>query len=918
MTRKAIRRLVGVFFIVAALVVTQIPVDSTVAETKETSDFQLSGDTLVKYTGTAKTVSVPDSVKIIGEEAFADNSYITAVTFPKTLEEISYAAFSGCNNITKIDIPDSVTSIGTAAFCNCSLLASVNIGSGVKDLGTGIFVGCKKLPTVSFKNNTHFLCEDGVIYDDEKTVIYEVLKGRTSKDNSYSMPSTVTDIKPYAFYGCSKLNKINLSVNLKEIPAYAFSFCSGLESIKIPYSVTLIDVKAFENCINLKDVDVPVSVTYIHSSAFDGCSKLNMFAPENSYAWNWFKNFNTSEVYLIEQEEVESPTETKKETPKTETESGLPGTPESVELPIEGMIGETLIVGRKAVFFIDNSKQTVSLDENAVELNDKQSEYSSEIGQMESVLQTETNGKGLSLPKFTVIGDKIAGKAFYADSSLKEYTIDDSISSIGDFAFARSGLKEITIPDSVQSIGYGAFYHCDNLSVITVPDTVEKIEASAFENTRMIENWEKYGSSQFLVLGDGILVAYSGKESKITIPEGVKQIGAEAFKDHKGIVEVALPDSLEIIREGAFSGCGNLSIVSGGTNIKQIEDRAFSGCPLKTVRIVDSVESIGLGAFDMSDTNMDDAYKTICFHGSKLPAVSYVDTTGRLSNSDYRKNAFEGMKVALIDNANVEREGSVLTTGMPGFSGLVCVISEPNTEYFNGALNIVDCTLTSDEAKEFTVPKTVYIYDKGYNFNQVQLDSVLEKARNGEYEVNYDYFEESDVALEKVDFLGKNEDFILDIYFNNGTNEEIGEAYKRIYGEEVPYNLTTFTVNLFEEKTNIQINKFGKETLEIYVPLPGTIPTANLHVIGIDEDGQLEDFPFSVVNDNDQLCVCFEINHTGNYGLYSYGTNGLSGDDLDNSPDTGDRIHPKWFLAFGCGLIGIVLFLVKDKKKIVV
>lgn len=101
--------------------------------------------------------------------------------------------------------------------------------------------------------------------------------------------------------------------------------------------------------------------------------------------------------------------------------------------------------------------------------------------------------------------------------------------------------------------------------------------------------------------------------------------------------------------------------------------------------------------------------------------------------------------------------------------------------------------------------------------------------------------------------------------------------------------------------------------------LPDNISTTNLHVICTDEYNQLEDLSYCVVAHDDALYVEFDINHTGTYGLYSYNSNALaSALGIDVSPDTGDLIHPKWFLSFGLLLAGIALFLINGKKEIAI
>ena len=71
-------------------------------------------------------------------------------------------------------------------------------------------------------------------------------------------------------------------------------------------------------------------------------------------------------------------------------------------------------------------------------------------------------------------------KAF-APAGLTEYTIPDSVTSIGYYAFRNcSKLTSITIPDSVTSIGEGAFGGCSGLTSITIPDSVTSIGNSVF------------------------------------------------------------------------------------------------------------------------------------------------------------------------------------------------------------------------------------------------------------------------------------------------------------------------------------------------------------------------------------------------------------------------------------------------------
>lgn len=92
--------------------------------------------------------------------------------------------------------------------------------------------------------------------------------------NSVSIPTSVTEIKPWTFVECSSLSSINFPNTLIKIGDHAFAACENLTSVTIPDSVTIIDVYAFWNCTSLSTVNIPAHVTYIGDSAFGNCQSL--------------------------------------------------------------------------------------------------------------------------------------------------------------------------------------------------------------------------------------------------------------------------------------------------------------------------------------------------------------------------------------------------------------------------------------------------------------------------------------------------------------------------------------------------------------------------------------------------------------------------------------------------------------------
>ena len=84
----------------------------------------------------------------------------------------------------------------------------------------------------------------------------------------------------------------------------------------------------------------------------------------------------------------------------------------------------------------------------------------------------------------------------------------------------------------------------------------------------------------------------------IVIPDGVNSIKDEAFKNNEKIEKIALPDSLEDIGNEAFKGCCNLYEVKLNEGLNTIGWDAFRNSGLSFIKIPDSVENIGVSAFN--------------------------------------------------------------------------------------------------------------------------------------------------------------------------------------------------------------------------------------------------------------------------------------------------------------------------------
>lgn len=166
----------------------------------------------------------------------------------------------------------------------------------------------------------------------------------------------------------------------------------------------------------------------------------------------------------------------------------------------------------------------------------------------------------------------IAERAFkycYADTVVLPATVKH----IGDNAFEGCAyLRMAVIPEQCETIGAYAFADCIRLENAVIPASVRDIGNKAFDGTPFYENQQ----GDFVILGDGILYAYNGSDSDLTIPDGVKIIGSYSCANHQAMKTVTIPAGVQSIRDCAFDSCGALAEIHAPDYIAEVSATAFT------------------------------------------------------------------------------------------------------------------------------------------------------------------------------------------------------------------------------------------------------------------------------------------------------------------------------------------------------
>ena len=133
----------------------------------------------------------------------------------------------------------------------------------------------------------------------------------------------------------------------------------------------------------------------------------------------------------------------------------------------------------------------------------------------------------------------------FMGNSLKEISIPNSITSIGDYAFAKNSITKLVLPTSITSIGKSTFQE-NRISELILPNSITSIGAYAFyKNSLSSLNLPNSVTS----IGDSAFK--ENTLSSINLSTGVKSIGNATFQDNK-ISNLTLPDNIESIDSRAF------------------------------------------------------------------------------------------------------------------------------------------------------------------------------------------------------------------------------------------------------------------------------------------------------------------------------------------------------------------------------
>ena len=192
------------------------------------------------------------------------SSDIKKVTVEKGVTSIGRSAFEDCENLTTVQLPNTLVLIDSYAFRECTSLNKINLPVGLKEIGSGTFQECTALEKIEFPKTLTNLGDKGAgLSTFQESGLKQVV-----------IPSSVTKMSSYCFYGCSNLTSVTVNGRNLTITFEAFMNCPNLKTVKIGSGVANIESEAFANCNSLQNITIGSNVNKIDHKVFNNCTSL--------------------------------------------------------------------------------------------------------------------------------------------------------------------------------------------------------------------------------------------------------------------------------------------------------------------------------------------------------------------------------------------------------------------------------------------------------------------------------------------------------------------------------------------------------------------------------------------------------------------------------------------------------------------
>ena len=511
-----------------------------------------------------KEITMPLSIKTIGEYAFSECTGLTSISLPNSLKRIEQGAFSGCIGLTVLTIPSSVTHIGHSAFSGCVNLTSLEIPNSVIEIGGEAFAYCNNFTSVTWNMKN---CQN--VWLDSKKPLQLTLgedvesfagycAGLVSITSQTINPPTLDE---YIFQDVDK--SIPLYVPAGSIDAYQTAnywknfnhiYAIGEEEPFYPIYIHVYDSvwqRELNWAVIYLDIDTALFEEYNYASGHHECLvDAHMLARNQGYLIAHTTPRYNARYWIKEEDYVPY---------------------DSLFLTVHDTTDVTLVVSKRkyrAHFEVNNYRQGhIRFYGNHNHTDTTFYAYYADTVTIEAIphegykfvrwsdgntkpsrflrLTKDYDLTAYFEPSSCLIASGTCGEHLTWELSCDSVLTISGYDGMDNYGFIspqapwdsyRNFIKFVFIGDSVTSIGAYAFFNCATLQSIKLPNVLTSIQDQAFRNCKSLKS--------------------------IDIPNNVTNIGYSAFLWCQSLTTISIPKNVASIGSSAFGACSSLKEIS--------------------------------------------------------------------------------------------------------------------------------------------------------------------------------------------------------------------------------------------------------------------------------------------------------------------------------------------------------------------
>ncbi len=213
-------------------------------------------------------ITIPQSVKEIGDNAFRGCVSLTEIIIPNGVESLGHNAFYECRNLSQVVFNEGLQYISNSVFQNCSSLTNVVLPTTLEALGSSAFEGCSNLTTVQLPASMSSIGSRA--FASLKKLVSVTCVGDKKEITELGT------IGAGAFYDCLGLQELQIPEGIRAIEDGANGYNRTLKAISLPNSLDSLGSSVFYGCSSLKSVTIPAAVKYIGENALQDCGALQV------------------------------------------------------------------------------------------------------------------------------------------------------------------------------------------------------------------------------------------------------------------------------------------------------------------------------------------------------------------------------------------------------------------------------------------------------------------------------------------------------------------------------------------------------------------------------------------------------------------------------------------------------------------